>query len=164
MIVRILVFAEGTVLVHRDWAMLTRSEIVRLVGEGRPTGDYAGSVPIGDAVAKLRAWKRQGADIVYLTSRRKSAEVDDIRGVLTRFGFPEGELCVRQPGERYSNVAERVMPDVLVEDDCESIGGEVEMTYPHIRPELKPRIKSVVVREFGGIDHLPDDISALVSW
>ena len=56
------------------------------------------------------------------------------------------------------------MPDVLVEDDCESIGGEVEMTYPHIRPELKPRIKSVVVREFGGIDHLPDDISALASW
>jgi len=151
-------------MIHRDWMGLTRDEIVRLVRERRAGGDFANSVPILGAVDRLRAWKREGAEIFYLTSRTEAGEVDDIRGVLTRFGFPEGELCFRQPGERYSNVAERVMPDVLVEDDCESIGGEVEMTYPHIRPELKPRIKSVVVREFGGIDHLPDDISALASW
>jgi hypothetical protein len=34
------------------------------------------------------------------------------------------------------------------------------MTYPHLRPELKAKIRSIVVEEFGGIDHLPDDICA----
>ncbi len=51
----------------------------------------------------------------------------------------------------------------IIEDDCESIGGEKEMTYPGIKSELKTRIKSIVVKEFGGIDHLPGDVSALVS-
>lgn len=46
-------------------------------------------------------------------------------------------------------------------DDCESIGGEPEMTYPHIRADLKPKIKSIVVKEFQGIDHLPDSIEEL---
>jgi hypothetical protein len=34
------------------------------------------------------------------------------------------------------------------------------MTYPHLKPELKAKIKSIVVKEFGGIDHPPDDICA----
>ena len=33
--------------------------------------------------------------------------------------------------------------DIMIEDDCESIGGEIEMTYPHIRADLKSKIKSV---------------------
>lgn len=68
------------------------------------------------------------------------------------------------PGEHYKDVAERVRPDVLVEDDCERIGGEVQMTYPHIRAELKARIVSIVVKEFGGIDHLPDNVPDLLSY
>ena len=56
------------------------------------------------------------------------------------------------------------MPDVIVEDDCESIGGEEEMTCPGIRPELKSTVKSIVVKEFGGIDHLPDNIVELVKY
>lgn len=60
-----------------------------------------------------------------------------------------------------NDVAERVLPDILIEDDCESIGGEKEMTYPHIKPELKTRIKSIVIKEFCGLDHLPDEVSAL---
>ncbi len=35
------------------------------------------------------------------------------------------------------------------------------MTYPHIRPDIKARIKSIVIPEARGIDHLPDDIAAL---
>jgi hypothetical protein len=56
-----------------------------------------------------------------------------------------------------------VLPDVLIEDDCESIGGESEMTYPQLTPALKQRIRSIVVPEFGGIDHLPDELTALIS-
>ena len=122
---------------------------------------FVGSVPIGNCVHKIDGWKKQGATIAYLTSRRTPEEVEAIRRVLSKFSFPEGELYFRRTDEEYKDVVERVLPDVIVEDDCESIGGEEEMTYPHIKQELKARIRSIVVREFGGIDHLPDESSQL---
>jgi len=156
---KILVFTEGTIFSHRDWLAFSREEIVRRVKEGeRP--DYSGTVPIGEAARKLQAWKWAGAEIVYLTSRREPAQVAEVRKILQQYGFPMGRVFFRQAGEEYKDVAERVMPDVIVEDDCESIGGEVEMTYPRIKPDAKARIKSFVVREFDGIDHLPDDIAS----
>jgi hypothetical protein len=167
--VRILVFTEGTLLIGGDVAHLSRQERIRAVQEkiarqaaGGPPIDFSAEVPAGNAVEKLHAWRRQGAEILYLTSRTGPEEIEDIRDVLGRFRFPAGELFFRRPGEAYSDVAERVLPDILVEDDCESIGGEVEMTYPHTRPELKTAIKSIVVAEAGGIDHLPDDLTALM--
>jgi len=54
------------------------------------------------------------------------------------------------------------MPDILIEDDCESIGGKNEMTITHINPKLKTKIKSITIKEFEGIDHLPDKISELL--
>lgn len=53
------------------------------------------------------------------------------------------------------------MPDIFIEDDCESIGGEVEMTYPYINPEIQKKIHSIIVKEFEGIDHLPSSIVEL---
>jgi hypothetical protein len=157
---KILVFTEGTIFGHRNWIGLAREEIVRRVKKGeRP--DYAGTRPIGEAAKKVQTWAQAGAEIVYLTSRRKPDDLDQVRATLQQFGFPSGQLAFRKEGEKYKDVAERVMPDIIVEDDCESIGGEVEMTYPHIKPELKTSIKSIVVKEFGGIDHLPDNISDL---
>ena len=167
---RILVFTEGTLLIGKNVAQLTRQERIRVVQEeiarqeaGEPI-DFRAEVPAGQAVEKLNTWKGQGAEIMYLTSRTRPDEIEDIRYVLSKYSFPEGELLYRQEGEAYKDVAERVLPDVLVEDDCESIGGEDEMTYPHVRPELKTRIKSVVVPEAGGIDHLPDDIATLIGY
>ena len=166
---RILVFTEGTLLIGGDEAPLTRPERIRAVREkiarqaaGGPPIDFSAEVPAGNAVEKLHAWRRGGAEIMYLTSRTRPHEIEIIRLVIDKFGFPMGELFSRRAGEVYSDVAERVLPDILVEDDCESIGGEVEMTYPHIRPELKARIKSIVVPEAGGIDHLPDDVASLM--
>jgi hypothetical protein len=72
-------------------------------------------------------------------------------------------VLAREPGEGYGQVAAREMPDVLIEDDCESVGAS-QITYPQIRPDLRARIKSIVVPEFGGIDHLPDDPQALLCW
>ncbi len=163
-LVKILVFTEGTLLIHKDWPGLSREEMAaRVKAAPPPKGpqDWDAQVPAGRAVGKLHAWQAQGAETAYLTSRRKPEEVEVIRQVLRRHHFPDGPLYFRREGERYSDVAERVRPDVLVEDDCESIGGEAEMTYPHIRPEFKSRITSITVPEFGGIDHLPDDLEAL---
>jgi hypothetical protein len=166
---RILVFTEGTLLIGADEAHLSRAERIQAVkrkiarqAAGGPPIDFSAEVPPGNAVDKLHAWRRQGAEIMYLTSRTQPDEIEEIRSVLDRFGFPVGQLFFRRAGEAYSDVAERVLPDVLVEDDCESIGGEVEMTYPHIRPELKAKIKSIVIPEAGGIDHLPDDVASLM--
>jgi len=160
---KILVFTEGTLFTHQSWLGLTRAETVRRVRAGESPG-YAGTVPIGGAALKLKAWEHAGAEIVYLTSRREPAEIEMAGKVLKLFDFPVGEVFYRRAGEQYADAAERAMPDILVEDDCESIGGEVEMTYPHIRTGIREKIKSIVVREFGGVEHLPDSLADLANY
>ncbi len=144
-------------MVHKSGSGLPREEIVRQVERKEESvKNYTSYVPIGNAPEKIKKWKDNGAIIVYLTSRRKPEEVEAIKNVLKRYNFPGGDLVCRENNETYANVAERIIPNVLVEDDCESIGGEVEMTYPYISDKLKKRIKSVAVKEFSGIDNLPD--------
>lgn len=62
-------------------------------------------------------------------------------------------MFIREPGESYADVARRAGADVVVEDDCESIGGRSEMAAPG----LGEAIRCIVVPEFGGLAHLPDD-------
>jgi hypothetical protein len=159
---RILLFTEGTIIMHKNAVGHTRDEIVKQVeNKEKSVHDYKSYVPVGNAVKKLQNWKKDGAEILYLTSRRKPKEIRQIEDVLKKFKFPDGRLLFRKKDEDYKDVAERTVPDVLVEDDCESIGGIVEMTITHVRPEIKKKIKSIPIKEFGGIDHLPDKISAL---
>lgn len=105
-------------------------------------------------------WKKQGTTILYLTSRRIKNEIEAIKTILKKYNFPDADnLYFRHQGEDYKDVAQKLMPDVIVEDDCESIGGEIEMTHPHIRDDLKKKIKSIVIKEFAGIDHLPENVT-----
>lgn len=159
---RIMVFLHGTAIMHSNAAGKTREERVRQFFDGDASlHDFSSYVPVEDAVAKLQRWHQQGAEIVYLSSRRRPEDIEIDKLVLRKHSFPEGQVFFRQGSEQYSDVAEAVLPDILVEDDAKCIGGEREMTYPHLKPELKAKIKSIVVEEFGGIDHLPDDIRAL---
>jgi hypothetical protein len=162
---RVAVFLHGTAIMHRSGVGVPREERVRQVLEGKDSSirDFASYVPVGHVVAKLQTWQAQGAEIVYLSSHRKAEDVQKDASVLRKYGFPDGQVFYRQSDETYGAAAERAMPDVLIEDDCESLGGETEMTYPQIREELKARIKSIVVSEFGGIDHLPDDVRSLTN-
>ena len=146
---KIMIFLHGTATKPAKWDVIGQS--------------FAHYMPTGKAVEKLNSWVNQGAQICYLTSHEKAAGVAVDKKVLAKYDFPQGEIYWRENGEAYKDVAERVMPDILIEDDCESIGGEVEMTYPHIREDLKPKIKSIVVKEFQGIDHLPDSLTELSS-
>lgn len=159
---KILVFLHGTVIMHSSAVGVPRDERVRQSAtHERSVRDFASYVPVGDAVSKLHNWARHGAEIVYLSSHRK---VDDVRKdeeVLRRYGFPEGSVLQRGPDDSYADVAERALPDVLIEDDCESIGGTHEMVYPHLHDALSRRIHSIAVPEFGGIDHLPSDLAEL---
>jgi hypothetical protein len=162
---KILVFLHGTAIMHRSGLGRTREERVRQVRDGEASiRDFASYVPVEGAVPKLRAWEAQGAEIVYLSPHLSLDDVEKDRLLLTAHGFPQGQVFFRQNDDEYWDVAERVSPDVLVEDDCESIGGEQQMTCPHFSSEARAKTKSIVVREFGGLEHLPDDVSALLAW
>ena len=159
---KIMVFLHGTVIMHRGALGKARGERVRQVIEREASvRDFSSYVPIGDAVRKIRRWAQQGAQIVYMSSHQTDGDLEKDREVLRRYGFPQGEVQFRRGGEDYRDAAERVMPDIIIEDDCESIGGETEMIYPQIEAELRGKIRSIVVKEFAGIDHLPDELSAL---
>lgn len=159
-----MVFLHGTVIMHSAAAGRTRADRVAQVRGDDPTiRDYAGYIPVGGAVAKLRRWHEAGATIDYLSSHRTAADVDADKLVLRDHGFPAGHVFSRQPGQSYGDVVAREVPDVLIEDDCESIGAR-HIAYPQIPAPVRGRIASVVVPEFAGIDHLPDNPGELLAW
>ena len=159
---------------HKSGIGKSREEIVaQSRAQGESIRDFASYVPIDNAVEKLKNWVRQGAKIYYLSAltENNKARGDEVVGkegltidqeVLDRYGFPNGEIYHRPEGETYAQIAERIAPDILIEDDCESIGGAKEMTITFVKPEMRSRIKSIAVKEFGGIDRLPDDIGKLL--
>lgn len=158
---RLLVFLAGTTLMHASAAGKSREERVQQVKLGQNLGGIASYIPVGNAVQKLQSWQQQGAEIIYLSPGRR---IEQTPAVLAAHHFPEGPVAYRRPGETWQDVVARIQPDILIEDDCESIGGEVEMTFPQLHPELQTSITSIVVKEFGGIDHLPDDLAQLKAW
>jgi hypothetical protein len=160
-----MVFLHGTTIMHRGAVGRSRDERVRQVEERNASVlDFAAYVPIGQSHQKVRSWHAQGAEIVYLSSHRKVEDVEKDRMVLREHQFPGGEVYFRQPHETYADIAEKVMPDLLIEDDCESIGGEPEMTYPQIPALVRQTIKHITVKEFEGIDNLPDNLNELAAY
>lgn len=159
---------------HRNGLGESRSEIIAQVKkQAAGVRDFANYVPIGEAVNKLRNWAAQGAEICYLTSltENKKARGDEIIGkdglridneILRKYSFPEGTIYHREISENYADVVARInpLPNILIEDDCESIGKE-EITYTQLNPALQKKIGSIIIPEFGGIDHLPDRIEEL---
>lgn len=143
--VTILLFAEGTIIKPKSWFTLY---------------NHNAYIPIGNAVKIIRAWQQQGADIIYCTSR-KNKQADDMAGLLKKYGFEGSFLIAREPKESYKDIVEMVRPDILIEDDCKSIGGAWQMCITNVNQELKDKIKSIVVPEFKGIDHLPADMNQL---
>ncbi|MBU1119312.1 hypothetical protein KKH43_05515 [Patescibacteria group bacterium] len=162
---KIVIFTEGTIIMHQSALGLDREDILRQIKNEDPSvHDFKNYIPIKNSPDKINAWHDQDAHIIYLTSRKKQNEVQQIKDVLEKYGFPPGKLLQREGKEEYKDVAERIMPDSIIEDDCESIGGVNEMTITHISPKKKVKIKSVPVKEFDGIDHLPDNIIKLKQY
>lgn len=142
----ILIFVEGTILTHPA------------PDKVEEFGDY---IPIKEAVAKINAWVEVGAEVSYLTSRTKFAEIKQIKDKLKEYNFPEGIVHARKENESYRQVVEALKPDVLIEYDCKSIG-EHETISPKLNQDLN--IHAIVVAEFGGIDHLPSNLEELVEY
>ena len=162
---RILVFLHGTAIMHRTAAGRPRAERVRQSRQrDRSVLDFASYVPTEAAVEKLRAWHRHGAAICYLSSHQHAADVELDRAVLTAHGFPAGTVFSRDPGESYAGAARRAGAGIVVEDDCESIGGRSQTIAAGLAREPGRVVTSVIVPEFGGLAHLPDDPGQLTSY
>lgn len=159
---KVMIFLHGTIIMHADAVGKNRKERVeQSIKRDQSVLDYINYVPVSNAVEKLRKWQQQKAEIIYLSSHENDEDVRKDIQVLSKYDFPDAPVLYRRGKETYVEIAERIMPDILIEDDCESIGGEPEMTYTHINPLKKKLIKSIVIPEFSGIDNLPDDINQL---
>lgn len=159
----ILVFTEGTILMHFLAKGCSRKGILEQIKQKiKSVYDYSSYIPTKDSVIKLQQWKKQGVRIYYLTSRKRTEQINAIQNVLQNNNFPDYKnLLYRKKREQYKDVAERLMPNIIIEDNCESIGGEPEMVYPNIKRGLKKRIKSIVVKEFKGLSFLPERLNEL---
>lgn len=159
---KVLIFLHGTLIMHASGIGVSRIERVQQVMDGEASvADYEHYVPVGEGVSKLHVWQSQGAELMYLSSHTEGIYVEKDKAVLARYRFPAAPVLYRRGGESYQDVAIKVAPDVIVEDDCESIGGSCEMVHPNLPETWKCKILSVVVKEFEGIEHLPDALSAL---
>jgi hypothetical protein len=161
--VRVMVLLHGTSIMPGSPAAQPRVTRVRQVTSKDPAVlDFGSYVPTEGAVAKLTAWQHRGAQICYLSSHLSAAAAAIDNSVLAAHGFPAGPLYYRAHGESYAEVARRWSADVVVEDDCERIGGQAQTTASALARTPGQAVRCVVVPEFGGLGHLPDDPADLL--
>lgn len=99
---KIAVFLQGTIIMHKNALEQPREIRVRQVIEGEESvRDYANYIPVGDVVQKLWEWESQGAELVYISSRKSISDVEKDKSVLKKYNFPSGEVVFRQTGEEY---------------------------------------------------------------
>ena len=115
---RILIFLHGTVIMHKSAEGKSRAERVKQSLKREPSVlDYENYVPIGESVKKLKSWKNNGASIIYLSSHEDVKDVKKDKLVLKKYGFPSGRIVFRKNGKQYKDIAEKTMPDILIEED-----------------------------------------------
>lgn len=144
----IMLFVEGTILKPKSWLSLY---------------NHNSYIPIGNAVEIIKKWQEQGANIIYCTSRKKK-QADAIATLLKKYSFDGSFLVSRESKERYKDIVEMVKPNILIEDDCKSIGGAWQMCITKVNQEIRKKILSIIVPEFKGIDNLPADIDSLKTF
>ena len=141
----IMIFVEGTIFKPKCFFNLY---------------NHKNYIPIGNCIRIIQNWYKQGANIIYCTSR-KNKQAIDIAELLKKYGFVGVKLCYRSKNEKYADIVETIKPNILIEDDCKSIGGAWQMCITNANSEIKKRIVSIVVPEFKGIDNLPLSIKEL---
>ena len=158
-------FLHGTSIMHGSAVREHRTARVREVMSKDPALlDYASYVPTEGAVAKVTAWQRRGAEICYLSAHRTASAAAIDKSVLAAHGFPAGTLYYRAHGENYADVVRRWSADILIEDDCQSIGGRAHTTASQLARSSGRAVPCVVIPEFGGLKHLPDAPAELPRW
>ena len=87
----------------------------------------------------------------------------EIAELLSKYSFVGVYLVARESRESYKDIIEELKPNILIEDDCKSIGGSWQMCIHKVEPRIKEKIKSIVVAEFKGIDQLTTEVNELIT-
>lgn len=135
---RIMIFIEGTTFYTKPLLFLFSKY---------------GYEPIGNAVEIVNMLYSKGYEI-FLCSYVRKSRYNFIKSVVDFYGMKYTEILCRDKNEQYSEIVERIKPDVLIEDDCKSIGGLKECCITNVKEEIKTNIKSIIVPEFAGIDNV----------
>lgn len=146
--VTIMVFLEGTVF--KTLPILHRFSVY-------------GYRPAGKSIALLENWAAQGAKLVFCTYLRKN-RLPFILAVVRRYPLGGERLYYRSAGEQYAQLIEQATPDILIEDDCKSIGGARQMCITGVSDRIKEQVHSIVVPEFLGLDELPCELEKLLCY
>ena len=145
----VMIFTEGTVLRPKNALQFF---------------NVASYIPIKNSVNIIKSWVEQSAEIVYCTSRKNLKEVNEVKDIFMKYNFMGSRLYYREKDQEYKDLVELVLPHILIEDDCRSIGGKNQMCITHVDAAVKDKIKSIPVREFEGIDDLPLSLTDLLIW
>jgi ribonucleotide monophosphatase NagD (HAD superfamily) len=137
---KIMIFVEGTILKPKYNNILSRISMTTYI-------------PINNAIETLKKWQEEGYEVIYLTSL-KGRRAMKMAQHLDELGFTGSMVGYRQKNQDYATLIKEELPDILIEDNCLSVGGEQNMCYNLLNDELKKEIKHIVVEEFKGIDDI----------
>lgn len=135
---KIMIFTEGTILKPKYNNILSRISMTTYI-------------PINNAIETLKKWQEEGYEVIYLTSL-KGRRAMKMAQHLDELGFTGSMVGYRQKNQDYATLIKEELPDILIEDNCLSVGGEQNMCYNLLSDELKKEIEHIVVEEFKGID------------
>ena len=135
---KIMIFVERTILKPKYNNILSRISMTTYI-------------PINNAIETLKKWQEEGYEVIYLTSL-KGRRAMKMAQHLDELGFTGSMVGYRQKNQDYATLIKEELPDILIEDNCLSVGGEQNMCYNLLSDELKKEIKHIVVEEFKGID------------
>lgn len=79
--------------------------------------NYKKYVPISNCIVKIEKWHKRGSNISYLTSRKSAAQGNDIQSYWKRMDFRGSRLYFRGPKQKYRDIAEELVPRILIEED-----------------------------------------------
>lgn len=112
-----------------------------------------GYEPIGNAINIVNSWYDKGYE-VYLCSYVRKKRYKFIKTIVDFYGMKYTKILCRNKREQYSSIVERIKPDILIEDDCKSIGGLKKCCITNVKEEIKENIQSIIVPEYKGIDSI----------
>lgn len=139
---RIMIFIEGTLFYTKPFLFLFSKK---------------GYKPLGNSIRTVNDLFDKGNEI-YLCSYVLKNRYVFIKAIMDYYKVNYTQILCRDKGEKYSDLVERVRPDILIEDDCASIGGEKEWCITNVREDIRANIKTIIVKEFKGIDHIEKEI------
>ncbi len=174
---KVLIFLHGTILMHASGKDKKPSERINQVLDENDNTIYEFDkyIPIGNSNQILNDWVKNGIEIIYMSSHKEMINVKNDIEVLNKYNFPIAPVFYRSENFGYKEIVKKESPDIIIEDNCESIGKWIknkykflpnllikylknrEIVYINLPNGIKKNIKSIIVKEFNGIDDIKLD-------